>query len=150
MSMPLWIYICSPLKLMIYAAVIFALEYGVMLGMMHLIDGVDNKVGTTSKCMTWLFASTIIAQAVGFGIMGLTLTGNDSELVYMLKTVEYTEFSCFKIPLSAYAVGVALVYMMCRFFVFKAINTDDLTRKVASMIISLVASPWILMLPILI
>lgn len=148
MGMPLWIYICSPLKLMIYAAVMFAIEYGVMLGMMHLIDGVDNKVGTTSKCMTWLFVSTIIAQAVGFGIMGLALTGNDMELVSMLKAVEYSSFDCFKIPLSAYLIGVALVYMMCRFFVFKTIETDDLTRKVAAVIISLFAAPWILMLPI--
>ena len=150
MGMPLWIYICTPLKLMIYAVVVFALEYGVLLGMMHLIDGVDNRVGTTSKCMSWLFVSTVIAQAVGFGIMGLNLTGNDSEQAYMLKMADYSEFSCFKIPLLAYIAGVVLVYMMCRFFVFKSIKTDDLTRKVASAIISLVAAPWILMLPIVI
>ncbi len=148
MDMPLWIYICSPLKLIIYAVAMFALEYVVTRGMMCLIDGVDNKAGTTAKCMSWLFVATVIVQALGFGIMGVASTTSDSELAYMLKAADYSEFSCFRIPLCIYFAGVALMYIISRFLIFKNINTDDLTRKVASVIIALVSAPWIIMLPI--
>lgn len=150
MSLPLWLYICSPWRMLIYAVLLFALDFGLVYGIMRLAKGIDDPLACTAKTVSWVYIANIVTQALGFAVMGIITATSSGETGRMLKDANYSTFSVFRIPLFAYLAGVVIMYSACRYVILKCINRDILERKVAAATIAFVTSPWIIMLPVVI
>ena len=146
MDIPIWLFLCNPWRMFIYAVVLFGFDFAVVLGTTRLA-GSKVSIGDTAKTVSWVYLVNIATQALGFGAMGAATVSASADVSAMLKAADYSAFYVFRIPLLAYLAGVVVMATVCRFALLRRSVKDPLERSVAAAVIGVLTSPWIIMLP---
>ena len=148
MNTPLWLWLCLSWHMPVYVTAVLLLTVAVVWAVLRLCPNVPNRGAWFRQGLRAACPGALIAQVIGFVSMSLILMEGDVDLAISLRQTAYGSFSVFRVPLCCFAVSFLVLYGFCRYVGYRNLPTDSLTRNVAAVVTALIASPWVILLPI--
>ena len=148
MNTPLWLWFCLSWHLPLYVALVLALTAAAVWAVLRLGPALPDRDVWLRRCLRTACPAALIVQAGGFAGMFLALMEGGTELSAALRQTAYGTFSVFRLPLGCFVLCALVLYAVLRYGCFRKWPADSLTQSVAAAVAALVASPWVLMLPV--